>query len=175
MSKDDMQKAKEMVEGYYKNLRVIQHQQLRLHNLMTRAESINEDRNNPKLDFSLNTDIGAITYDGIVVTGGKIPRSKVENDLERIYARLDKEYEDTQKEILNTKYLIRSLERQNEKIELYLNLLHEEAKNLLEMKYTKRKGITQISLEMNMSKSTVCKYFNQIFLDIAKLIREYGV
>jgi AraC-like DNA-binding protein len=73
---------------------------------------------------------------------------------------------------LNTKYLIRSLERQNEKTDLYLNLLYEQAKTMLEMKHLQRKGITQISLEMNMSKSSVCKYFNQIFLD---MINVFGI
>ena len=69
----------------------------------------------------------------------------MERNIEAIYSRLDKNYEETQQKILELKIKIQKLEDSQEQIAFYIHMLKEESKKLLEYKHKQNKGILQIS------------------------------
>lgn len=173
VSKQEIKSTKESIEKYYRNIKFIRGQQQREKRLEDRLKSIHADRNSSHFSHSLSSDIKGITYDSILVDGGRLPASSMDQEIERIYVGLDREYEKTAAELMETKRLIRKAETENEKMGFYIALLQAEHKKTLELRYLENMGITKISFEIHIAKSTVCKYLNNIYKEVSKLILYY--
>lgn len=159
----------EDVKKYYQNLKAIKLQYIRLESLKRRLDSIQEDINAPTFNHSLKTDLKGVSYDGIVVSGGHLPSSSMDREIENIYIELEKNYKRTECEILRTNNLIRSLKAECSDMEFYINLLNDEQKKALELKYDKKKSQVQISFELNISTTSVSRLLKKTYEDIEKL------
>lgn len=168
--------AKEMIERYYKNVRLLEWKREQKIKLEQRLLKVKEDRKGSAcLKYTmLNTDIQGVNYDRVVVMGGTLPISPMENEIERMYARLDYEYNETMLKLTILGQEIREKETDNEKIEFYLNQLETEHRKALDLKYLDKKSITEISFILHVSKSTVSKYFSDTYAEMAKLLTYYA-
>lgn len=170
INKKEMEAVKKKIEQYYYNEKVMVWNQKELERLTKRLQEIEQDRNSPLLPASLNTDLQGVRYDRI---GGKagIVQSPMERNIEAIYSRLDKNYEETQQKILELKIKIQKLEDSQEQIAFYIHMLKEESKKLLEYKHKQNKGILQISYSMNLSKSSVSRLLYDTYADLYKIMK----
>lgn len=159
------------IKKYFQNLRLIQWYETRLEKLNERLENIENDRNGANFSAELSTDLQAVRYDSVVVQGGQLPSSMMDREIELIYKKLDKEYQSTQAEILDTKMLIRKLEKENEQMEFYFSSLKKEYYEVLKLKFQQGKSMVNVALAMNMSKSTINRMLKEIYTEIKKQIR----
>lgn len=170
INKKEIEAVKEKIEQYYYNEKVLAWNQKELERLTRRLQEIEQDRNSPLLPVSLDTDLQGIRYDRI---GGKsgVVQSPIDRNIEAIYDRLDKNYEETQEKILDLKIKIQKLEDSQEQIAFYMHMLKEESKKILEYKHKQKKGILQISFIMNLSKSSVSRLLCDTYTDLYKIMR----
>lgn len=154
------------IKKYFHNLKVIQWQKTKVEKLYERLESIEKDRKSTDFSESFHTDLQAVRYDKVIVQGGQLPSSMMDREIELIYQKLDREYQSTQAEILDTNILIRKLEKENEKMEFCLNNLKEEYFKIVEQKFKYGKNIITIALEMNISKSSISRILNDVYNEL---------
>lgn len=165
-----MEAVKNKIERYYYNEKVIVWNQKELERLTKRLQDIEKDRNSPLLPVSLCTDLKGVKYDSVGGKGGGIPQSPMDRNIEAIYSRLDRNYEQTQQNILELKINIQKLEDEKKQTEFYIHLLNEESKRLLEYKHKQKKGVLQIAYIMNLSKSSVSRLLCDTYTDLYKLM-----
>ena len=165
-----MEAVKNKIERYYYNEKVIAWNQKELERLTKRLQDIEKDRNSPLLPVSLCTDLKGVKYDSVGGKGGGIPQSPMDRNIEAIYSRLDRNYEQTQQNILELKINIQKLEDEKKQTEFYIHLLNEESKRLLEYKHKQKKGVLQIAYIMNLSKSSVSRLLCDTYTDLYKLM-----
>lgn len=175
INKKEMEAVKKKIEQYYYNEKVIAWKNEKLERLTKRLEEIDNDRNSSLLPISLNTDLSAVKYDGIGIKSGALPQSPMEREIEAIYNRLDSAYCKTQNEILELKIEIQKLEDSQEETAFYIHMLNEESKKVLEYKYKHKKSVTQIAFLLHLSKSTVCRSFQEIYEWLYKMMEYNGV
>ncbi len=156
------------VKRYYQNLKAVKGQYKRLESLEKRLDNIREDINSPSFDHSFKTDLKGMSYDSIIVSGGSLPSSYMDREIEHIYQELERECKNTESEILRTKALIRTLENENGKMDFYINLLNSEQKRALELKHDKGHSQVQMSFELNISTSSVSRLLKKAYEDIAE-------
>ncbi len=164
---------KSEIKKYYQNIKAIEEQNRRLERLNANLKSIADDINNPRFNHSLNTDVKAVRYDEIIVKCGALPSSSMDREIESIYNNLEKEYKNTEEEILQTKALIRKLENENDEMNFYISMLSADYKNILNLKYGQKKSIYQIAYIINISEATVSRYLNSIYCDLYKFKKLY--
>lgn len=165
-----MEAVKNKIERYYYNEKVIAWNQKELERLTKRLQDIEKDRNSPLLPVSLCTDLKGVKYDSVGGKGGGIPQSPMDRNIEAIYSRLERNYEQTQQNILELKINIQKLEDERKQTEFYIHLLNEESKMLLEYKHKQKKGVLQIAYIMNLSKSSVSRLLCDTYTDLYKLM-----
>ena len=171
INKKEMEAVKEKIEQYYYNEKVLAWNQKELERLTKRLQEIEKDRNSPLLPAPLCTDLQGVNYSSVGNKSGKIAQSPIERNIEAIYDRLDRNYEETQEKILDLKIKIQKLEDSQEKIAFYIHMLKEESKKILEYKHKQKKGILQISFIMNLSKSSVSRLLCDTYTDLYKIMR----
>ena len=127
---------------------------------------------NPLLFNSLDTDVKSVSYDGISFKNS-LNKSNIEAQIENIYNIYEKEKARIIDEIMATKNIIISLEKSINKFDFYFNMLDDDFKNILELKFNKALSITAISFQVNMSKASVSRKIDYIISFIAQLYNEY--
>ena len=80
--------------------------------------------------------------------------SYAENEMCKQIDKLEREHVQVVKRILKYKSRIRDIESFINNMGRYINLLNEEDKRFIELKYGDKKNILQISLRLNMAKAT---------------------
>lgn len=167
------QQIKKEIWKYYQNKKAIEGQKNRLGRLHAKLKSIQNDINNPSFNHSFKTDLKGVSYDSIIVSGGSLPSSCMDREIEHIYQELERDYKNTENEILRTKALIRKLEDECSDMDFYIGMLSDECNKILDMKYRKKKSLYQISAAMNMSEATVSRTLSDIMRDISKIKEIY--
>lgn len=170
-----MEAVKKKIEKYYYIEKVIVWKNEKLERLIKRLEEIDNDRNSATLPVSLHTDLSAVKYDGIGSKSGALPQSPMERNIEAIYNSLESAYCRTQNEIVGLKMEIQKLEDGQEETAFYIHMLNEESKKILEYKYKHKKSITQVAFLLHLSKSTVCRSFQEIYEWLYKMMEYNGV
>lgn len=170
-----MEAVKKKIEKYYYIEKVIVWKNEKLERLIKRLEEIDNDRNSATLPVSLHTDLSAVKYDGIGSKSGASPQSPMERNIEAIYNSLESAYCRTQNEIVGLKMEIQKLEDGQEETAFYIHMLNEESKKILEYKYKHKKSITQVAFLLHLSKSTVCRSFQEIYEWLYKMMEYNGV
>ena len=170
-----MEAVKKKIEKYYYIEKVIVWKNEKLERLMKRLEEIDNDRNSAVLPVSLNADLQAVKYDGIGSKSGALPQSPMERNIEAIYNSLESAYCRTQNEIVGLKMEIQKLEDGQEETAFYIHMLNEESKKILEYKYKCKKSVTQVAFLLHLSKSTICRSFQEIYEWLYKMMEYNGV
>ena len=174
MNNKDYKSIQERINKYYKDKKALNLNYIRLEGLNKKLFDIEKEINNPIFTASLNTDLKAVNYDGIYVTGGT-PSSHIENEIENIYKAYEKEKVKILNEIYLTKKFIYELETNTEKFDCYIGMLSDEAKTIIEMVFKKGMSITATALNINMSKSSVSRKVEVISKDILLLCDSYKI
>ena len=175
INKKELAEVKKKIEQYYYTEKVIVWKNEKLERLTKRLEEIDNDRNSAILPVALNTDLSAVKYDGIGSKSGALPQSPMERNIEAIYNSLESAYCRTQNEIVGLKMEIQKLEDGQEETAFYIHMLNEESKKILEYKYKHKKSITQVAFLLHLSKSTVCRSFQEIYEWLYKMMEYNGV
>ena len=175
INKEEMEAVKKKIEQYYYIEKVIVWKNEKLERLMKRLQEIDNDRNSAILPVSLNTDLQAVKYDGIGSKSGALPQSPMERNIEAIYNSLESAYCRTQNEIVGLKMEIQKLEDGQEETAFYIHMLNEESKKILEYKYKCKKSVTQVAFLLHLSKSTICRSFQEIYEWLYKMMEYNGV
>lgn len=170
-----MEAVKKKIEKYYYIEKVIVWKNEKLERLMKRLEEIDNDRNSAVLPVSLNADLQAVKYDSIGSKSGALPQSPMERNIEAIYNSLESAYCRTQNEIVGLKMEIQKLEDGQEETAFYIHMLNEESKKILEYKYKCKKSVTQVAFLLHLSKSTICRSFQEIYEWLYKMMEYNGV
>lgn len=166
-----MEIVKSKIEQYYYNEKVIAWNQKEIERLTKRLQEIDNDRNSPFLPVTLHTDLQGVRYDGIGIKGGAIAQSPIEKNIDAIYNKLDRNYEQTQQKILDLKINMQKLEDSQKETEFYIHMLNEESRKVLEYKHKQKKGILQIAYCMNLSKSSVSRLLCDIYTDLYRFMK----
>ncbi len=169
-----MEAVKEKIEQYYYNEKVLAWNQKELERLTKRLQEIEKDRNSPLLPAPLCTDLQGVNYSSVGNKSGKIAQSPIERNIEAIYDRLDRNYEETQEKILDLKIKIAKQEDERKKTEFYIHFLSEENRKLLQYKFQNKKSVTEIAFLLHLSKSTVCRSFYEIYKWLYKIMEYDG-
>lgn len=168
--RNSIQQTKDRIKKYYQIKQDIAWQLTRLDKLEIKLDEIKKDLENPNLNFNLRTDLQAVNYDTIRVTGGYLPTSSMERGIEDIYRKLECQYLETESEVMQTKILIRELKKRNEVMEYCIGLLGVDYQRVLYKKFVEKKSLLKISFEENMSKSNVSRVLYDIYADLTGLL-----
>ena len=96
--------------------------------------------------------------------------SYAEKEIMKEIERLEKERVSIIKQILKYKAKKRELENYISNIEFNINMLNEENKRFLELKYSDEAGVVEIAHKMNMSLATVYRIREEIIKNIANFM-----
>ncbi|WP_291649905.1 transcriptional regulator [Clostridium sp.] len=91
-----------------------------------------------------------------------------EAEMCKLIERLEKEHLEKTKKILKYKSKIRDMERYIEYMNRNIDLLSEEDKRFLELKYGDKKNILQISMKLNMAQATAYRKREELVEVIAE-------
>jgi hypothetical protein len=152
---EQFKKTEGMLYRYYRQQRETERLKARIRRNEQRRDEIYKDIK--ETNITLETEVNmAVSYDEKVQTSN-LGTSFAEKETVRQIEKLEKEWKDTRRKILNDKYKIREINSQNADIEYTLNQLLEEDKQLVELKYGSRRPMSdlQISMQINISESTV--------------------
>lgn len=165
----DYTTVENMICNYYQNIKVIETNKKQLEKLRERLEKVSDDYN--KVDFVLSSDLKAVQYDGVSVSGGSLPASSMDRQIESIFTKIEQEKESLKKQLLLTNMLIRKLEGENDLIEQLLGLLDNESKELIQLKYQNELSYKQITFRTNISESNISKKLKRIKRDLIKWLK----
>lgn len=163
---EEIQETENKVINYYRNLKTIQYYKIQVKNTTDRLESIQRDMKNSNIQWSSST--ASIDYTKDIVIGSTTIFNGIDKQIDIAYKKLEDEQKGLQYDIMNYKEKIRKLEKENGKLEGILNLLNEESKQLIELKYKDNKSFEIISFQLKSSESSVRRKKDQILQDISR-------
>ncbi len=169
ISEQEQENIKESIKQYYKTQEYIEMLHWKLQKLEEKLQALQSEKNSPQIHFTLSTDIKAASYENIPTGGKKQQTSPMEKEIDLFYEKLDKEYEKLTIEWLQEKAALREAEKKNETMEFCISRLEPQQRKALDLKYKRRCGITKLSLELHMARSTVNRYLYAIYEKIAQL------
>lgn len=153
---DDI-KIEKLLHNYYANIKMIEANKQQLKKLGERLERLADDYNRASSNFVLNTDLKGVDYDKIKVLGGNIPQSSMDRQIDIIFSTIEKEKESITDQLLLINILIRKLESENDFTEQILELLDNESKELIQLKFGSKLSYKQISYRTSISEGNISK------------------
>lgn len=161
--------AEKLLREYYENKQKIRFKENYLKELERDLTVIQDKLINTNI--VLNTDLSSVNYAEISVKCGQLSCSDMEKQIENIFSRLEKEKEHIENEIIivNTEILI--LNNKNRSMESIINLLSDENRKLIELRFANKLSFERISNILHMSRTGVRRKIDFIFLDILKFSR----
>lgn len=139
--------------------------------LRERLEKIKNDYSEANSNFLLDTDLKAVKYDRINVSGGSLPASSMDRQIDIIFSRIEEEKESINKQLLLINILIRKMEGENDLIEQLLGLLNEESKELIQLKFQSRLSYKQIAYKTSISEGNISKKLKKVKRDLIKWLK----
>lgn len=134
------------IKEYYINQRKLNVMENKLKDIRFRIEEVEKKLTGSNI--SLKTDLGCQKYiDDIMGQGGK-PSSKVEQEIESLYNKLESLLENLKREEANTLEAIVKLETEIHNIEYALEQLDEQEIELLEARYKRHNQVRSIAIDM---------------------------
>ena len=165
MKINDYKKIEIMIIEYYLNLKMISAKTERVQKLKEILKNID--------NWHLDTDIQAVNNDKICVSGGALPYSSMDKQIDNIFTNIEiieKEKEHIYTEIIKNEHLIRELEKKNIKTNELLSMLDKESQELLYLKYGEEYSYDEIAEKILTCKSNVHIKIKNIMRDLHKLI-----
>lgn len=165
---EQFKKTENMLYRYYRQQREIERLQARIRRNEQRKDEIYKDikETNVNLDTEVNM---AVSFDEKVQTSN-LGTSFAEKETVRQIEKLEREWKETRRRILQDRHRIRDINSDNADIEFTLNQFIEEDKQLIELKYGVNKNYSnlQIAMKINSSEPTVRRRKKEIIEDICK-------
>ncbi len=162
--------TEDKIKIYYRNLEEIERLEYKLTLLQKQKTDIEFDINNSNID--LDYEIKAVNYDRVNVQTSNTT-SPQEKSIDIAFKQLEKQLELVNKEILETKILIRDLQKKSSDIGFIINKLNNEAKDFIKMHYKLRKNYREISFLLHISTASVVRLRKNILYDVSKWICFY--
>lgn len=170
ISEKAYEEMEDRIKKYYGNIRLINVKETKIESYKKRLRRINEDYERLNGEIALNPDIKAVHYDKAAVSGGGLPSSTMDRQIESIFGKLENEAVSLNEKIYLAGYEIRRLEEENDALEEYINLLRNEDRRILEMKYGKNYSFEKIADEVLMSKTNVYRRISLMIRELYLLI-----
>lgn len=167
----DYAKLEKMLYDYYDNIKVIETNKRQSEKLRERLEKIKNDYSEANSNFLMDTDLKAVKYDRINVSGGSLPASSMDRQIDIIFSRIEEEKESINKQLLLINILIRKMEGENDLIEQLLGLLNEESKELIQLKFQSRLSYKQIAYKTSISEGNISKKLKKVKRDLIKWLK----
>lgn len=118
----------------------------------------------------LNTDLKGINYDRINIKGGQLPCGDVDRQIENIFSKLEREKGDIENEIILTNTEILMLNNENRAMESIINLVSDDNREFIKLRYESKLSFDKISIICHMSKSTLRRKSEDVLNDITKFM-----
>lgn len=160
-----------MLYDYYNNIKVIKANEEKTKKLRERLEKIKKDYSEANSNFLLDTDLKAIKYDRINVSGGSLPASNMDRQVDIIFSAIEEEKKSINKQLLLINILIRKLEGENDLIEQLLGLLDDESKELIQLKFQNGLSYKQIAYKTSISEGNISKKLKKVKRDLIKWLK----
>lgn len=167
MDKETFKKTEGKLYRYYENKKILLSLNEKIARLEKHKESIEEDIR--------YTDVKVEPYQPGSGIGERVQTSNngtsyVEKEIIKEIDRLERERVKIIRCILKTKAKKRSLENNIGNMDFNINMLNEESKRFLELKYSDKEKAVAISLKMNMALATVYRIREEIIKDVANFM-----
>ena len=159
--------TEEKIKEYYRNLDEIERLEHRSMLLDKQKTDIEEDIHNSNI--SLQYDLKGIDYEGVRIQTSNTG-SQQDKAIDKAFETLEKQLEEINYEILETKILKRRLERKNNDIAFILNKLNDSAKRFVIMRYREGKSYRTISDTLHSSETSIRRFKKDILIDVSKWI-----
>lgn len=166
--KDKANLVKNKLKNYFDNLTSLILLKDKLEFLEIKRIEIENDLKNDNIN--LNSCISSINYDNVSVKNKGFHCSEQENSIEKAYNELEKNLIKVTNKIYDIKVRIREIEFDSSNIDFILNMLDEHERNLIYLKYKKKKSCYSISFSENMSASNISRKLNKIYIKIYDLL-----
>ena len=163
-------KMENRIKRYYGNISLINVKEMQIESYKKRLKRISEDYERLNGEIAINPDIKAVCYDKAKVLGGSLPSSTMDRQIESIFGKLENETVSLNEKIYLAGYEMRRLEEENDALREYINLLRNEDRNILEMKYGRSYSFEKIADEILMSKTNVYRRISLIIKELYLLI-----
>lgn len=163
---EDYIKLENSIKEYYQRGKLIQAKERYIKDLERRLETLEKDMSNIGF-FHLKSDLQGVVYDKVLVTGGQLPCSDMDRQIERIYFKLEQEKEHLTNEILLNNISIRDMKKENDMMEQALSMLNEQAQQILLFKFDKEYSYEEIANNLPLSKSNIRRKMIDILNDLS--------
>lgn len=152
---------------YFHDIKEIQWLKTKLQKLENRKKQVEEDIKNSNISLCADENL-SVDYSKENIRCQPTCKSPIERKIETAFKKLDNEKDHICSEIIEIKITVREIEESIEKIEFILNLLEEDKRKLIKMKYDEKRNYIFISSELHISKSTINRAKESILYDISK-------
>ncbi len=165
-----MDKVDNLVKQYYFRLREIEKLKSKLEILYRQQKEIID--NIKELILSPYNKVKEIfEKDELTVCEDK-PVTVYEKSVERVFERLETEADNIKAEIIDTKTDILQLEKDNSEIGFAIEKLDKDYKLIIETIYKYNKKILEVSIDLNMDKSTVSRKRKKALFQLSSYINK---
>lgn len=165
-----MDKVDNLVKQYYFRLREIEKLKSRLEILYRQQKEIID--NIKELILSPYNKVKELfEKDELKVCEDK-PVTVYEKSVERVFERLETEADNIKAEIIDTKTDILQLEKDNSEIGFAIEKLDKDYKLIIETIYKYNKKILEVSIDLNMDKSTVSRKRKKALFQLSSYINK---
>ncbi|MBC8588072.1 sigma factor-like helix-turn-helix DNA-binding protein [Paratissierella segnis] len=158
-----------MLYGHYKRKKRLDRLRSREIRVQNRIDRLRKDIKECNVD--LEDTIKAIDYSKDAIQNNLVT-SNIEAELERAVDRIFKEIEINIREKYKTKAKINNLEKQIEDVELLLEDLLEEEKQIIELRYAEKLSDKAIGTMLNMSRTTAQRRRTEIIYELMNKVRD---
>ena len=157
------QKVEGMLYGHYKRKKRLQSLLSREIRIQNRIDRLTKDIKECNID--LEDTMRAIDYSRDNIQSGEVT-SNIERELERAVDNILRQIEYNIKDKYKTKSKISRIEKQIEDVEVLLEDLLEEEKQILELRYADKLSDKAIGTMLNMSRTTAQRRRTEIILEL---------
>ena len=167
-SEKEIKETEEELTRYFRRRTEISKLKNRIEFLEKRKSQI--QKNIESSNIQLDVIVSGFSFDRESIQSSAPISSQQEKALESAFAKLERQVEHIDSEIMNTNMEIQDLEYLNCDMGFVLGQLDEMARSFIQLRYEKRLGYTKISLLLNSSTATV----NRLRIKIVSAVREYN-
>lgn len=165
-TKDNLKIVEQQIKKYYSNMSKIEKLKRKLEILEKQKNDIENDIETSNIHLS--SDIISIPYNNIK-TSTTFFSSLQEKNLEKAFKKLENQLVEINFEISYLKVEIRDIERESSIIEMILEELDEESKNIIIFLYKKKYTLIKTANELKFDESTIRRKRNKIMESIANM------
>lgn len=163
---EEIQATEKKIKDYFLRLKKIEFYQ---GSIKSTEESLKRVKQNiEKSNIVFYTSYSSIDYSADKVQGSPSIYNGIEKEIESAFHKLEEQERKLSERLIELQTNIDSLKLKNEEIGYILNLLDEESKQLIGLKYKDNKSFESISFQLKSSESSIRRKKDQILQDISR-------